>query len=159
MTSERIHSVLVFDDNPADARLIEEALRECGHRCQLLCVNSPACAKQVLATQSFDLFLSDFGTDPQSAADFLSSVRTLCPLLPIVVLSGTVDPNPAYAAGANVFVQKASGLQDFFAQIQSIVHFWLEVAKLPRQTQDRTSHLRDFPKSPAVNDRVKIRVD
>ena len=63
--------------------------------------------------------------------EFFSSVHSLVPLLPIVVLSGTFDPTPAYLAGANAFVRKPGDMQEFFSKIQAIMHFWVDVAKLP----------------------------
>ncbi len=94
-------------------------------------MDSSAAAEQVLATQSFDLLISDFGTDTERATKCLRSVRLLAPLLPIIVLSGTIDPNPAYQAGANVFVKKSDNMAEFFAKIQAIMHFWIDVAELP----------------------------
>ena len=127
----RIHRILIVEDNMADARLIQEAFRECEYRCYLVVVDSPAAAKECLATQSFELLISDFGIDQDAALEFFSSVRRIVPLLPIVVLSGTYDPTPAYLAGVNVFVRKPGDLQEFFSKIQSIMHFWVDVAELP----------------------------
>ena len=116
----RIHRILVVEDNMADARLIQEAFRECGYRCYLVVVDSPAAAKECLATQSFELLISDFGIDSNAALEFFSSVRSLVPLLPIVVLSGTCDPTPAYLAGVNVFARKSSDLQEFFRKSSAL---------------------------------------
>jgi hypothetical protein len=54
------------------------------------------------------------------------------PLLPIVVLSLYPDVRPAYEAGVNAFVHKATDLDDFFARCK-IMQFWVDLAELPRE--------------------------
>ncbi len=136
---DRLYSILVLEDNPADARLIQEAFRNCSYRCQITLTEMPAHAERLLATDAFDLLLSDFGTNTQTATEFLRTARRLAPLLPIVVLSGTVHPNPAYQAGANAFVRKPGDLQEFFTKIQSVMNFWVNVAQLPYRPESARS--------------------
>ena len=52
--------------------------------------------------------------------------------MPIIVLSGYPDQHPAYDAGANALVRKAANLDEFFQRVREIMHFWVEVAELPK---------------------------
>lgn len=117
--------LLVYEDNSADARLVEEALRECTIRCEVVLASSHLDAKSRLAQEAFDLMLSDFGTDFELARKFLCSIRALVPTMPVVVLSGILDARAAYAAGANAFVRKDADVETYFAKIQNLVHFWM----------------------------------
>ena len=85
-TSDVLH-ILVCEENPADVRLIEEAIRECGYRCQLNFACSYAEAEQRLATRSYHLLLSFFGNDTQAATTFLQDVRIHASSLPIILIS------------------------------------------------------------------------
>lgn len=95
----------MIEENPADACLTREALLESGFAGDIVIVDSQQHAKNLLVSEPFDLLLSDFGTDFLTAQAFIASVRAAIPTLPIVVLSGIVDPSPTYAAGVNAFVR------------------------------------------------------
>lgn len=131
-TASRIYEILAVDDNEADLRLIEEAFSECGYSCHLTCTNSIETALQILQTKAIDLVLSDMGPRYENG-EFIRMIRgddRLKPT-PVIVLSGMIDPRPAYAAGANAFVSKAADLDTFFARVKDLMHFWVNVAELP----------------------------
>ena len=128
---ERIYSILVVEDNPADTYIIQEAFRECGYRCQLKMAASQAEAQHLLCAGQFDLLLSDFGTDLSEGRAFVRYVRDRHPCLPIVIISGSYSSNPAYEAGANAFVHKPNDFEEFISKIRGIMQFWTDVAELP----------------------------
>ena len=129
----RSYNILVVEDNPGDALLIQEALRECGHPCTLTFADSLQNARLVLQTHTFDLVLSDMGVRNGGSDEFIRSIRIgeRSKSVPIVVLSGSFDPRPAYEAGANVFISKTMDMDEFFSKIKSLMHFWAKVAELP----------------------------
>jgi CheY-like chemotaxis protein len=123
------YRILVSEDNPADRLLIREAFAECGYRCQLTIASSPFEVERLISAETFEFMLSDFGPDPMEDAALIRSIRQRAPLLPNVVLSGYADVRPAYQAGANAFVRKSADLDEFFAKVQGLMHFWIEVAE------------------------------
>lgn len=139
LPSERTYSILVVEDYPEDVYVIQQAFRECGYRCELTIADSHAEAKIFLATKHFDLALSDFGTDFEQARSFVTFVRASAPCLPIVVLSGGHNPNLAYKAGANAFLQKPPNLKEFLEKIRGLMHFWIEIALLPQYPESRST--------------------
>jgi CheY-like chemotaxis protein len=137
MSAPRIYQILAVDDNEADLRLIQEAFAECGYSCRLTCTNSVEAAVQTLRAKTFDLVLSDMG--PRSEG--LELVRVIrgddrLKATPVIILSGMVNPWPAYDAGANAFVSKSADLDTFFARVKNLMHFWVNVAELPCTHQE-----------------------
>jgi DNA-binding NtrC family response regulator len=118
---------------PGEELLIREAFKVCGYRRQLSFAKSACDVRRLVSTQRFDLMLSDFGADVERGVALIRFVRKYAPLLPIVVLSMHPDVRPAYEAGVNAFVRKATDLDGFFRQICEIMHFWVELAELPRE--------------------------
>ena len=129
----RIYNILVAEDNPGDAHLIREAFRECGHDCRLHFAQTPKAAKQLLDTQAFDFMVSDMGLRNGESAELIRDIRRDDRLktLPVIVFSGSPDPRPAYEAGANAFIAKTMDMDQLFSKIQSLMHFWVNVAELP----------------------------
>jgi PAS domain S-box-containing protein len=113
LAPERL-SVLVVEDNPADADLVCEMLRDANlvaagtvtpeiHQVQTL---SDALAA---AKRRFDVALLDLGLPDANGLEGLSALNTAVPELPAVVLTGTRDPAlaaKALTAGAEDFLVK-----------------------------------------------------
>lgn len=84
--------ILLVEDNPGDARLIEEMIKEDGTaKFELVHVKSLAEAMQSLDADSFDSVLLDLGLPDSSGLDTLVRVHTQAPNMPIVVLTGLAD--------------------------------------------------------------------
>jgi two-component system response regulator len=64
---------------------------------------------------------------------------------PVIILSGMVNPSPAYEAGANAFVSKCADLDTFFARVRDLMHFWLNVAELPVHSPTIFQRLTNLP--------------
>jgi CheY-like chemotaxis protein len=132
MRAPQIYEILAVDDNEADLRLIQEAFAECGYSCRLTCTNSVAAAVQTLRAKTFHLVLSDMGPRTEG----LELVRVIrgddrLKATPVIILSGMVDPSPAYEAGANAFVSKCADLDTFFCRVRNLMYFWVNIAELP----------------------------
>lgn len=134
MPIARNYNILVVEDNPGDAHLMREAFRECGQVCNLQFAETLRIARQLLDLHSFDLLLSDMGVGNGESFEFIRGIRSNDRLktLPIVVVSGAPDPRPAYEAGANAFISKTMDMDQFFSKIHALMHFWTQVAELPR---------------------------
>jgi len=131
--SPRTYNILVVEDNPGDAHLIQEAFLESGSTCHLIVTDTVEKAEEALRTTAFDLVLSDMGVRNGENEDFIKRIRGNPRLksLPIIVVSGSPNPRPAYEAGANAFVSKTMDMDQFFAKIQALMHFWVDIAELP----------------------------
>jgi CheY-like chemotaxis protein len=130
----RSYKILVVEDNPGDANLIREAFSECGHRCDVQIVSRLTEARAALEQQTFDILISDMGVRNGESNEFLRWARSRneTSRMPIVVLSGAVDPNPSYDAGANAFISKPGNVDQFFSKVRSLMEFWVNVAELPQ---------------------------
>lgn len=85
--------ILLVEDNPGDARLIEEMIKEAEGTAhfELVHVKSLGEALQSLGANSFDSILLDLGLPDSSGLDTLIKVHANSPEMPIVVLTGLAD--------------------------------------------------------------------
>jgi len=91
MTDKPI-KVLLVEDNPGDARLIEELLSEVrGTTFDFVCVDRLATGLARLAAGGIDLTLLDLGLPDSSGLDTFISAYAQSPQVPIIVLSGLDD--------------------------------------------------------------------
>lgn len=125
--------VLLVEDNEADVLLVEEALRD-----DTLPVRLHVAWNGVEALSRLDgellptpprLVLLDANMPRMDALEVLSELRRdpRWALLPVVVYSSSSDPFDAaraYRAGANAYVAKPVGLDDFIAVVRDTVRFW-----------------------------------
>jgi PAS domain S-box-containing protein/putative nucleotidyltransferase with HDIG domain len=121
MDDKRIN-ILLIEDNPGEARLIEEMLTEGrGARFNLECVDRLATGLARLIANNIGLVLLDLGLpDSQGFATF-AKVYAEAPRVPIVVLSGVADENLAIKTvheGAQDYVVK--GNLDSYSLLRTI---------------------------------------
>ncbi len=99
--------VLLLEDNPDDAALVERALR--GANVKLTHVQDMRSFERLLEPQSFDLVLSDFELPGGSTYDVLNILKTRGLNMPVIVVSGTIGEEIAVdvmRAGARDYVMK-----------------------------------------------------
>jgi CheY-like chemotaxis protein len=87
--------MILLEENPAAQELIEQALRECGHR--VLVTNDASEVREVARRLRIDLLVADVGL--LEAGDALDSVRSVGRVL---YINGSADSPPADADGAPV---------------------------------------------------------
>jgi diguanylate cyclase (GGDEF)-like protein len=103
-------AVLLIEDNPGDARLIEEMLLE--HPVapfELTCVNRLSDGLQHLALEKTKLVLLDLSLPDSDGLDTFAQVFAHSPNVPIIVLTGNDDTSVALAAvktGAQDYLTK-----------------------------------------------------
>lgn len=84
--------LLLVEDNPGDARLIAEMLKEPGsHDFELTCITSLSEAVAWLGENKAHIILLDLGLPDAQGLDAVRRVRAAAPHIPLVVLTGRDD--------------------------------------------------------------------
>jgi len=136
--------ILLVEDNPGDARLTREALRDAKVRNNLHVAPDGVEALAFLRRQGKyvtapkpDLILLDLNLPKKDGREVLEEVKRDDQLqhIPIVILTTSQaerDIAESYRLRANAYVTKPVDLEQFLKVVQSIEHFWLEIVKLSR---------------------------
>jgi CheY-like chemotaxis protein len=139
----RAIEILLVEDNPGDARLTIEAMREAklGNRIHVVedGVEAMAYLRREGAYSAMprpDLILLDLNLPRKDGRDVLAEVKADPGLrrIPVVVLTTSraeEDVLRAYDLHANCFVTKPVGLEQFMSVIKQIDEFWIKVVILP----------------------------
>jgi CheY-like chemotaxis protein len=136
--------ILLVEDNPADADLIQESLAECRGRVKVdLAVHGEA-AIDYLSRKSAagdailfpQLILLDLNLPGLNGREVLSEIKATDHLrhIPVVVFSSSTaerDVMQSYMLGASCYLVKPYDLYSFRRMVQAIENFWLTVAELP----------------------------
>src|SRR5262245_58099319 len=137
------HAILLVEDNAADVKITQRALRESGVPVDLIVVRDGQEAVDYLLRQgthadlatwrSPDLILLDINLPRMNGREVLERVRATPGLrtVPVVVLttsSRQEDVQQMYAAGANTYIEKPQDFGRFVQVLQTIHRYWLDVA-------------------------------
>lgn len=141
--SERIFRILVIDDNPADAVLIQHAWSECDDvRTDVTVFQDSREALQFVRREGEyrtvdkpDLVMLDY-RHPMNGGLALTQIKSTPELahLPVVVLSGSSNPRDyldAYRRHANICFRKPMDAGEFLALVCHVADTWLLKAVLP----------------------------
>src|SRR5918997_891443 len=114
MTQRSTVRVLLVEDNPADARLVEILLSEAGSSADFEVAHSERFAEalQRLEEATFEVILLDLSLPDSSGLETVSRMRVAAPRTPMVVLSGQDDEEVALRAvqqGAQDYLIKGQG--------------------------------------------------
>ena len=104
--------VLIVDDDAQLRRAFERVVTALGH--QALTAESVAAALAVVDRQRIDLVLTDWQMAPDDGLMLLRALRTRTPSLPVVLMSGALDPTvreTALRIGAAAAVEKPQCFQ------------------------------------------------
>jgi CheY-like chemotaxis protein len=135
--------ILLVEDNPGDARLAIELLKEAKVYNRLTVVPDGVEALAYLRRQGKykeaarpDLVLLDLNLPRMDGRQVLKEIRGDETLrrIPVVVLTTSEaeeDILRAYDLTANCYVTKPVDLDQFVKVVQSIENFWLSIVKLP----------------------------
>ncbi len=132
-----MREILIAEDNPADVRLIEEALRvldpppnihvarDGEEAIQFLSRSGPFVSAPGPALVFLDFHLPK--TDPRRVLAFIRESADLQDIPVIVLTTSNTEEliREAYALGANCYLSKPSDLDAFLHTIQSAARFWL----------------------------------
>lgn len=143
-TPRKAVTILLVEDNPADVRLVQEALREAQVPNTLIVVGDGEEALAYLRGRTGggsrpDLIFLDLNLPRLDGWEVLREIKSDPSLrpTPVVVLttsSDSEDVRRTYDLHANCFITKPVELDRFIEVVQSIESFWLNVAHLPRQS-------------------------
>ena len=135
--------ILLVEDNPADVRLTQEALKEGRVLNRLHVVNDGEAAMDFLRhkgpfanSPSPDVILLDLNLPRKDGREVLQDVKNDPQLrrIPVIVLTTSdaeTDILKTYDLHANCYVTKPVDLDHFLSVMQSIQDFWLSIVKLP----------------------------
>ena len=135
--------ILLVDDNEADAKLFELALREAAPRVKLYWVGTAMEGIEYLqqlnrfrSVGPVDLVLCDLNMPGMTGFEFVSKVKSDAALkiTPLVIYSGSaslMDIRRCYLLGANSYISKPMTMGMMIQQLKALVHYWLEIASLP----------------------------
>jgi diguanylate cyclase len=149
--------VLLVEDNPGDARLVQELLSETGSQFELLHVATLTDARHQLMTEGADCVLLDLSLPDASRLEAPMQLRAAAPDVPIVILSGLQDELLAIKA-----VQE--GAQDYLvkgrvdgAAIGRSITYAAERKALEMQMEHKAMHdaLTGLPNRTLFQDRLK----
>ncbi len=139
-------NILLVEDNPADARLVKEALKEVRVQAKLYWTQDGAEALDFLYRRGEygeapqpDLVLLDLNLPRLNGNEVLQQVKQdpLLRSIPVVMLSSSNarrDVQAAYAAHANSFMTKPADFDEFMALVRLIDAYWLGAATLPSRS-------------------------
>jgi len=135
--------ILMVEDNPGDARLAEEALKDSKINNSLYHVEDGVEAMQFLRRQAEysdapqpDLVLLDLNLPRKDGREVLAEIKEdpKLKLVPVVVMTTSEaerDLVKSYDLHANAYVVKPIDLERFIEVVQSIEVFWFTIVKLP----------------------------
>jgi CheY-like chemotaxis protein len=141
-----MHAILLVEDNPADIKITERALRESDLAVDLIVLRDGQEALDYLLRRgtyaddpdwrSPDLILLDLNLPRVSGQEVLARIRAQHELntVPVIVLTTShrdEDVQAVYAAGANTYIEKPQDFARFVQVLQTIQRYWLEMALLP----------------------------
>jgi DNA-binding NarL/FixJ family response regulator len=114
--------ILLVDDHPAVSQRIGELLGGAVPEAEIVSVISGEEGLSLAWTQSFDLVLLDLRLPGRSGIEILKELRTIKPLLPVIIVSSL--PESPYAtlarrAGAAGFVTKSALVQELGHAVKS----------------------------------------
>jgi two-component system, chemotaxis family, response regulator Rcp1 len=135
--------ILLVEDNPGDARLTIEAMKEAKVCNTLHIVEDGVEAMRYLRREGPyshharpDLVLLDLNLPRKDGREVLTEVKEdsgLC-TIPVVVLTTSQaeeDIARAYNSHANCYISKPVDLDQFVRVVKAIESFWLTIVKLP----------------------------
>lgn len=135
--------ILLVEDNPGDARLAKEALKDSK------LMNTLNIAEDGVEAMNFlhqtgkyskmhrpDLIILDLNLPKKDGREVLAEIKTDDDLkrIPVVILTiskAEEDILKSYNLHANCFITKPLDLDQFMKVVKSIEDFWLTIVKLP----------------------------
>ena len=139
----RAVEVLLVEDNPADVRLTQEALKDGRVMVNLTVASDGVEAIDILKRAGPhttkprpDLILLDLNLPRKNGREVLEEIKADDDLkrIPVIVMTTSKaeqDIYKAYNLNANCYVTKPVDLDEFLNVVRSIEDFWLTIVTLP----------------------------
>jgi len=136
--------ILLVEDNPADVRLVREALKESKILNKLSVVEDGVEAMEFLRKKGKyassirpDLILLDLNLPRKNGREVLAEVKSDDNLkrIPVVIMTVSDDEKDillTYNSHANCYIKKPLDFDQFNQMVHSIENFWFTIVCLPR---------------------------
>jgi len=146
--------ILLVEDDTGDIELITEAIQESKKSIRLNITRNGIEAINYLrhispyeSAHLPDLVLLDLNLPRKNGYEVLTDIRSDGTLkhIPVVVLTTSISEHDilaAYQSGANSYIPKPSGLDDYIHIIQTLSEFWMNLAIPPKSTSYTPSNSR-----------------
>lgn len=141
----RIADILLVEDNLADVRLTQEALKENKLRVNLHVANDGVEAMAFLKKQDQyankptpDLVLLDLNMPRKDGKEVLKEMKEdpMLNTIPVIILTvskAEEDIALAYKYNVNCYITKPLDLEKFISVVKAIETFWLSIVTLPQK--------------------------
>jgi CheY-like chemotaxis protein len=136
--------ILLVEDNPADAQMLDTALRRTGIPLEITVLEDGVKAIEYLAaadrdvngSRNCDIVLLDLNLPRLGGFEVLEYIRSYERLkrLPVVVMSGSTNMDEidrCYQAGANSYICKPIHLNEILATAARFMEYWANCVQLP----------------------------
>jgi len=142
---EKPKTILLVEDNKADIRLVQEALKNSSVTYEMATVRDGVAAMAYLeregeyaAVSRPDLIILDLNLPKKDGREVLAEIKTnnQYKRIPVIVLTTSKnedDIHQSYDLNANCFITKSRNLTQLFTIVQRIEEFWLSTVTLPPQ--------------------------
>lgn len=136
-------NIIVVEDNPADADLIQEAFEETKLKADFNFISDGLFALDFLRqlgtgpqVRMPDLIILDLNLPKVGGKELLSEIKnnSVLKCIPVIMFSTSGaenDINQCYERGSNCYIIKPFDFEQFEKTIQMIKTFWFDIAKLP----------------------------
>jgi two-component system, chemotaxis family, response regulator Rcp1 len=143
--SVRVVEILLVEDDSGDIDLTKEALKESKLQVSLNVVRDGVEAIAYLRREGEyanatrpDLILLDLNLPRLNGREVLQEIKNddKLKLIPVLVLTTSdthEDIRSSYDLGANCYINKPLGLDEFIQIVRAIENFWFTIVQLPHQ--------------------------
>jgi two-component system KDP operon response regulator KdpE len=133
--------ILVVDDEPQIRRFLDISLRAEGYLVEL--ADSGEAGLAALARHGADLVVLDLGLPDRDGQDILRDLRgwTQVPVMVLTVRAGEAEKVAALDAGANDYVTKPFGVQEFMARVRALLRTRATGQETPPVYDDGVLHV------------------
>lgn len=144
-TGERPKIIFLVEDNKADVRLIQEALKNSSVPLQVVAVRNGMDAMAYLRQEGEfadalrpDLILLDLNLPRKDGREVLAEIKADPNLkrIPVVILTTSKneeDISQSYELHVNCYITKSRNLSELFKIVKGIEEFWLATVTLPTE--------------------------
>lgn len=138
-------TILLMEDDPGDVLLIQEGLRDARLALKIIHVADGEAGMQCLRREGQyagsprpDIVLLDLNMPRKDGREVLAEMRADERLrrIPVVILTTSdaeTDIVKSYDLGANAYIKKPIGLEEFLTMMKSFEEFWLTMVRLPNK--------------------------
>jgi len=144
MEDVKLAEILLIEDNPGDARLTQEALKDGKMKINLSIVYDGEEGTDFLFKRNQykdaprpDLIILDLNLPKKNGREVLAEIKAdeTLKMIPVIILTTSKaqeDIIKSYNLHANCYITKPIDLTKFFEVVKLIEGFWLTIVKLPK---------------------------